>query len=80
MPRSTFFGNVSLRYAAIKPKRGSSGACGTLSEVKTVGLEPSMWPLMFASRLVGFVASEGPGVEEDVGDIVHRRGAWLHID
>lgn len=26
MPRSTLFGSVSRRYAAIKPKRGSSGA------------------------------------------------------
>lgn len=31
MPRSTLFGSVSLRYAAINPKSGSSGARGTTS-------------------------------------------------
>ena len=31
MPKSTFFGSSSLRYAAIKPKSGSSAACGTTS-------------------------------------------------
>lgn len=45
-----------------------------------MGLEPSMWPLMLASLLSGFVASVGIGDEDDVGDIVHvcmESRAWL---
>lgn len=74
MPRSTFSLKVSLWYAAINPKRGSSGACGTLSEVKTVGLLPPMWPLMLASLWVGLVTSEELGGDGDVGeDILNWR-------
>lgn len=44
MPKSTFFSDVSWRYALIKPNRGSSGALGTRAAVKTEGLvEPMMW-------------------------------------
>ena len=38
MPKSTFFGSVSRRYAAISPNIGSSGPCGTTSEVNAVAL------------------------------------------
>lgn len=37
IPKSTLLGSVSRRNAAIKPKRGSSGACGTTSALKEVG-------------------------------------------
>lgn len=63
MPRSTFLSNVSFRYAAINPKRGSSGACGTWSGVKTVGLEPSIWPFILASLSTGLIFFEE--VEEE---------------
>ena len=38
MPKSSFLSNVSARYAAIKPKSGSSGACGTASAGKLVAI------------------------------------------
>lgn len=82
MPKSTFFSNVSLRYAAINPKRGSSGACGTLSEVNTVGLLPSMWPLILASLWFDVVASEELAFDGDVGDMANGElgeGAYLSI-
>jgi len=36
MPRSTLLLSVSRRYAAISPKRASSGACGTALASKAV--------------------------------------------
>jgi hypothetical protein len=42
IPRSTFFSSLSFRYAAISPKRGSSGAWGTASTVKLVGVDCDM--------------------------------------
>ena len=86
MPRSTFLSNVSFRYAAINPKRGSSGACGTWSEVKTVGFEPSIWSLMLASLSRGLVFFEDIENEGD-GDMAlnttalacwHLGKEWLH--
>jgi hypothetical protein len=55
MPKSTFLGEVSLRYAAMSPKRGSSGACGTTSAVKAQGelVGPMMWFEMLFRREVG---------------------------
>ena len=52
MPRSTLLGEVSFRYAAIRPKRGSSGACGTTSAVKAQGelADPMMCCEMLFSR------------------------------
>ena len=57
MPKSTFFSKSSFRYAAMSPKSGSSGAWGTMSAWNTVGLLPSMWPLMLESLDRDFVAS-----------------------
>lgn len=70
MPKSTFLSKSSFLYAAINPKSGSSGAWGTLSEVKIVGLEPSIWPVMLASLvIVGVVAVDRRlGGEVDNGD------------
>lgn len=47
-----------MRYAVINPKSGSSGACGTLSVVKTEGAGPAMYPLMLESLLSCVVISE----------------------
>ena len=68
IPKSTFLLKVSFRYAAINPKRGSSGAWGRWSEVKTVGLLPSMWPMILASLLAGLLPVVGLG--EDEGDML----------
>lgn len=64
IPKSTFFSKLSFRYAFIKPKRGSSGACGTVSVVKTVALEPAICRLIFASLSIDFADSEGFGGAE----------------
>lgn len=69
---------MSLRYAVIKPKSGSSGACGTLSAVKTEGAGPAMCPLMLESLVrcadisdvsdeVGGAGFEGDIVRNEVG-------------
>lgn len=63
IPRSTFFSKVSLRYAVINPKSGSSGACGTLSAVKTEEADPAMCPLMLESLLSCVVI---PDVSDEV--------------
>ena len=39
----TLWGLVSLRYAAISPKSGSSGAWGTTSEAKAVVMVGEIW-------------------------------------
>lgn len=69
IPKSTFFSKLSFRYAFIKPKRGSSGACGTVSVVKTVAFVPAMCRLIFASLSIDFADSEdfGGGEGSEVG-------------
>ena len=49
LTRSTLSGLSSARYARISPKRGSSGAWGTVSAGKLVGAtgEAMMWSAMF---------------------------------
>lgn len=63
MPKSTFFSNVSLRYAAMSPNKGSSGAWGTLAAVKTpaVAAEPMMCDDNCVRREIGLAL----GVEEE---------------
>ena len=52
----------------MSPNNGSSGACGTLSEVNTVGFDPSMWPLIFANLLTGDAVCETVDCEELCGE------------
>jgi hypothetical protein len=39
MPRSTFLGSLSARYAAMRPNSGSSGACCTAPKALMTALE-----------------------------------------
>ena len=66
IPKSTFLSKVSALYAAISPKRGSSGACGTASAEKLVGCGCAMWPVILCSRKEGDV--DVAGAEEDEGE------------
>lgn len=62
MPKSTFFSDGSLRYAAMSPNKGSSGAWGTLAAVKmpAVAVEPIMCDDNCDKREIGveFVVEE----------------------
>lgn len=59
IPKSIFFESVSRRYAAIKPKSGSSGAWGQTSWVNEVAEVPLLmepiWPEICCSRLLAVV-------------------------
>jgi hypothetical protein len=55
-------GKVSSRNAFIIPKRGSSGACGTVSEEKTVEVVVAMWSVMLASLITGAEEARREGI------------------
>ena len=65
-----------MRYAVINPKSGSSGACGTLSAVKTEAVEPAMCPLMLESLLSCVLISDvsdevdGTGFKGDISKLM----------
>jgi hypothetical protein len=64
---------VSFRYAAIKPKRGSSGAWGTASVEKLVGVDCDMcadilFSLEFGEEEEEELFEEEGGEEEDDGE------------
>jgi hypothetical protein len=50
MPKSTFLSKVSALNAAISPKSGSSGACGTASALKLVPVVCDIWPVIACNR------------------------------
>jgi hypothetical protein len=75
IPRSTFFSSVSFRYAAISPKRGSSGAWGTASIEKLVGVDCDICADMLVS--LEFGEEEVDLFEEEVGDAEKDEGELL---
>lgn len=69
MPRSTFLSKVSALYAAISPKRGSSGACGTASTLKLVAVDGDICAVIACN-----LDREAEDVEEEEGGEAFRDG------